>query len=286
VDFGPEVVVCARVRVLAEDEHARQGGDAEPGDRFAQEEDGLDVHDGLGAGRRVKAEGARDAARVEQGVDDDALVLLAGFDDPELLEEGEFLARGLRRVHGQAAGRKPVVLSLAHGAQVAGTEEDEELVEVFLRIDGRVDAETRVAHVRRNLSGEAVAPVVEGRGVEVQAHWRVLVDDVDGHGAVVEQPGVEELQLEGQLLVAPHALLGGEADISPLIVGDVLQHLGDLPLVVLEGTRGEIPGHGHDVFKSERGGLGLGLGGQHKKKKSGRKAERFESLEHSSFSLR
>ena len=149
-----------------------------------------------------------------------------------------------------------------------------------------MDAKSRIAHVRGNLAGEVVPAVVEGRGVEIQARGGVLVDDVDGYGAVVEQSGVEELQFEGQLLVAPQALFGVETDVAPLVVGDVAQYLGNLALVVLEGLGREFPGQGLDVLKSERSGLGQGLVGQNKKKKSGRKAERFESHEHSLCSLK
>ena len=63
-------------------------------------------------------------------------------------------------------------------------------------LDRVVDAEAGVAEVLRDAAREVVLAVVELVRVEVEVADALRVDDVDPDGAVVEEPGMEELHLE------------------------------------------------------------------------------------------
>ena len=93
-----------------------------------------------------------------------AFAVSAGSHQPELAEPGELLAPRLGRVDRQPAGRGAEHLIAADGPEVAGAEEDDDLVAVLGRLDRVVQAETREPEVLRHATGEVVLPVVEHRG--------------------------------------------------------------------------------------------------------------------------
>src|SRR5262245_66289647 len=51
---------------------------------------------------------------------------------------------------------------------------------------------------------------------------------------------MKELDLEGQLLVPPERVIGTEADVAPLVVGDLEEPVGHLALLLAKGLRGEL----------------------------------------------
>src|SRR6185503_12190771 len=146
---------------------------------------------------------------------------------------------------------EPEALVAADGAEVAGAEENDDLVVVVGLLDRVVEAEAGVAEVLRHLAGEVVLPVVEVARRELERLHAVRVDGAQLHDAVVVEAGVEELHLEGQLLVAPEGAIGAEADVAPLVVTELQEPVGNLPTRVLEGLRGDLLGLLGDVVQAE-----------------------------------
>src|SRR4030095_12650788 len=78
-----------------------------------------------------------------------------------------------------------------------------------------------------------------------------VIDDIHRHGAIVIEAGMEELHLERQLLILPQRPLGTEADVAPLVIGDLGQPRRDLATRVLERFLGELLGAAGDVLETE-----------------------------------
>jgi len=93
-----------------------------------------------------------------------------------------------------------------------------------------VHAEAGEAEVLRHAAREVVLPVVEHVRREAKGLHARRLDEVHLHGAIVVQAGVKELYLEGELLRAPERLVGPEADVPPLVVAELQQPIGNLPL--------------------------------------------------------
>ena len=251
--LGAEVVE-GPVGVLAVEEHAGERRDAELAHLLAQEETALDLDRRLLARADHEAIGAGEARAVEQGVDRQAVGPGGGADQPELLEVGELLAPGLRRVDTEPARRQPEPLVLPDRPEVARAEEDDDLVVVVPRLDRIVDAEARIAELLRHPAGEVGLAVVELVGRELDRVRPLRLDDVHPHGPVVVQPRVEELDLEGHPPVTPERLLGAKADLSPLVVADLEQPVGHAPLRIPEGVLREPACPLGDVVETERRG--------------------------------
>jgi hypothetical protein len=157
VDLGA-VVLGLGIGVLAGEEHAGHGSDADLLGGLAHEDHALHVDDQLLAGPGGVGVGAGDAGAVQQGVEGDLLVPGLGGEEPELAEPGELLALGRGGVHGQAAGGEPVVVVAGHPAQVAGAQKDQELVGVVLVLVRGVEAEAGRADLLGHLVHEGVLP--------------------------------------------------------------------------------------------------------------------------------
>ena len=102
------IVVEAPAVGLIEQEHRSQRRNADHVQVGAREERELDVHDGLDARLHGEAVGSRGGLALEQRIDDDRRRLRRRPLDPEMRERRKFLARGLRGIDRQAAGRKAV----------------------------------------------------------------------------------------------------------------------------------------------------------------------------------
>lgn len=89
VDLRAPVVGHAPV-VLAALVHARQRRDADPLDRLARIQGGVDIHDQGGSGRDDEAIGAGYAGRIEQCIDRQLLVASGGSFEPEVGKAREF----------------------------------------------------------------------------------------------------------------------------------------------------------------------------------------------------
>jgi hypothetical protein len=172
---------------------------------------------------------------------------------PELAEVRELLARGRRRVDGHRACREPVDEVAPDRAEVAGAEEDDHLVEVVAALDRVVEPQARVAEVLGHHAAELVATVVELARVERDGVDTLRVHHVHPHDAVVEEARVEELELEGEVRLPPDRELGAEADVPPLVVGDLAQPARHLAARVAVGLAGELLGALRHVVEGERG---------------------------------
>jgi hypothetical protein len=247
VHLRPEVVE-APGRVLAEEEHARQRGEPELRDRPPREEPRLHLDPRLDPREHVEPVGPGDARPVEQRVEDEVLRVLRRRLEPELGERGELLARRLDGVDRDPPRREAVHVVAPERAEVARTEEHDELVPVGLALQRVVHAEARVADVARDAVREVVLPVVEALGVERHRAGDAALDDVHLDAPVVVQAGVEELDLEGQPALAPEGVVRPEPDVAPAVVGD-----GAGPL--------EHPGRDLGALAVGRGRQGLGPGG-------------------------
>jgi hypothetical protein len=130
-------------------------------------------------------------------------------------------------------------------AEVAGADEDDHLVEVIPAVDAVVDAEPRVAEVRRQRLREAVPTVVEETGVEGEGASDAAFDQVDRDGPIEEESQMEELELERQSLFAPDRPGRFEADVAMLVVIEIQQEVGHAalgrPIGLLRKGAGESP---------------------------------------------
>ena len=133
---------------------------------------------------------------------------------------------------------------------------------VIVLVDGMVKAKAGKAQVLGNEGLDLLALVVEkgprkGKGLAP----RPRADDRDPYRAIVVEPGVEELDREGELLLLPECFFGFEADVSPLIVLDVHEGIGDLALGAFERIFGEGFRLGNHALEG-KGCLGDGGRGQ------------------------
>jgi hypothetical protein len=115
-----------------------------------------------------------------------------------------------------------------------------------------VHTEPGEAEVLRDAAGELVLAVVEVAGRERHRTHALVVDHVNRHGAVVVQAGMKELHLEREALVLPQRPFGTEADVTPLIIGDLGEPGRDFAARILEGLLGELLGTGGDIIEGKR----------------------------------
>ncbi len=228
VGGGAPVVDGAPV-VGIEEVHAGQGGDPGRRDVDARVEHALHVEHGLLAGTHGEAIGAGSAAAVEQGVDHQRADAGLRPLQPERAEPGELLALRVCGADRQAARREPVDLPLGHGAEVAGAEEDADLVVGVGPVDRRMDAEPREAELlgrgRGGRTGGGIGVVEQLRGVRDPD--RAAVGDLEDVDALaVQEAAGEELGLERQVLAAPQRVLGAEPDAAVLVIGQVVEGRG------------------------------------------------------------
>jgi hypothetical protein len=109
--------------VLGVPEHRRQGCDPQPFDVVAQEQMVLDVHDHAPVAVGHDPEGAANAGPIEQGMDDDRIVLGGRGRNPVGDEIRELLGRAAGNVQRQAARRHADLPELADGTKIGRTEE-------------------------------------------------------------------------------------------------------------------------------------------------------------------
>ena len=177
------------------------------------------------AGPEDEAQGAGGARAVQQRVDRQRGGVGGRSLDPEGLEARELLAgRAAHGVDGQAARRQAVLLAAAQRAEVAGAQEDDQLVLVGRVVQRVVHAKAGVAEARPNsLRLKRWRPKSQARRVVSQHTRAALVHFVNLHRQHVAAAEVEELQLEGQALLAPDGLFGPVADVAQAVVVQRLQ---------------------------------------------------------------
>ena len=172
--------------------------------------------------------------------------------DPELAEARELLALRRGRVNSRAARRQPVDLPLANSAEVARAEEHQHLVFVARLVQRVVNPNAGEADVAQLLRIQLVAAVVEHCGVELDPLGHATrIERVDSHRFLKAAAGVEEHQLEWQLLGAPQRAVGAEADVAVSVVVEVAQLGRELGRRGFVGCGREIAGARCHVFEIE-----------------------------------
>jgi hypothetical protein len=172
---------------------------------------------------------------------------------------GRSILLGQPAVDRDAAGGEPVDRPLADEAVVARALEGAELVAGL--VQGIEDAEAGEAH-RLRRHRQVVVPVVEERRREGDGPGAAAVDlgDLDRRGE--DEARMEELQLEGQAVLAPPRGAGAEADVAVLVVVEPAQvgrHRAGPRLVGLGGQR---PGASRKLLEGEFLGADPGRGGE------------------------
>ena len=142
----PEIIHEA-VRILPAQEHARQRGDTQSLDRFAEEQPALHIHGQIQTGTNHEPVGARHAAAIQQGVDDQRIGILLGLFDPELAEDGEFFSLAQTGIDGQPPGGKAIGLTQPDGAEVTGAQEHGDFVEGVIMLERVVNPDTRETQI-------------------------------------------------------------------------------------------------------------------------------------------
>ena len=109
--------------------HAGERSDAQSLDGLSRIQRAVDVHD-LGApGRNLEAQCARDARRIQQGVQGQSSRILRRPLEPECSKAGEFLRPRECRIDGQGACRQSVLPRVAaHRPKVAGSQEGRDVI--------------------------------------------------------------------------------------------------------------------------------------------------------------
>ena len=255
VYLGAEVVAVRLV--LAELEHAGERGDAQRGDRPAQVEPRTHVDRGLRAGRDLEAVGTGGTWRFQQRVDDERSRAGRRALQPEDREARELLALPADGVDRQPACRQPVTLLGAERAEVAGAEEDDELVLVVGPVQRMVHAHAGVADVAPALRRERIAAVVEVAAVKAQVpHLALRRDLVDLHRLGLVLAEMEEHGRERQRVLrsitAPQRTLGAEPDVAVLVVAERLQLGRQHETAGAVGLGGQLPGLLGHVVEAER----------------------------------
>jgi hypothetical protein len=208
VDLRAPVVGHAFV-VLAVLEHAGAGCQAQALDGLARVQGRIHVHHQRVARRDGEAVGARDAGRVQQRQHHHRVGAGRGALQVKGREVRELLRARQAGVDRQAARGQAVLPLAAHGAEVARAQEGRHVAQ---RVGVEVQAKAREAQVcRQRVRLEAALAVVEQRRV-VSEFLRLAVGQlVEAHGALEEQPQVEELRLEAALLAGPQRVVGAKA---------------------------------------------------------------------------
>ena len=107
-------------------------------------------------------------------------------------------------------------------------------------------------------------PRVKSGALKTAARREILevhtgaVDDAHLHRPVVVQAGVEELHPKRRPVVVPERAFGTEADVAPLIVGDLEEPVGHLTLGIPVGFLGEFPRAAGDFVEVEGRDRGRG----------------------------
>ena len=233
VYFGAEV--AGQRLVFTREEHAGERRDAQCVYRAgtgAQKDAGADRGGGLLARPDHEAVGAGGAWRFEQRQHGDFGGAGGGALQPELGEARELFARATHGVDREATRRQAVLLAGAECAEVACALKHHQLVLVGLAIERVVQAETGVAEVAPKGWVERVLAVVEvGTPVRQVVHPAIGHEFVDAHWLGLVEAEVEKLGFKRQGIGAPERLLGLEADVAQLVVGDAVQPGGQLVAV-------------------------------------------------------
>jgi len=261
VDGGAEVARgegSGLGRLRAEEEHAGAGGDAHARQVAPGEEGRADMHHRGLARLDVEEVGAGDVVALQQRVDAQEADARGGALDPEFGEGREFLARRRGGSNGQPAGGNAVALAPPDRAEVAGAQEDAELVEMVGPVQRREQAEAGEAEIlalRRRLhplEAEMGGAVGDGSGLAL----RHLVQQ---HLFAEEKAAVVRLELEGQARLAPEGVGGVEADAAVAVIVEIGEALGQVGLARPRRAGGEVARElRHPLGAEGRGGGWVG----------------------------
>ncbi len=196
--------------VSAAAEHGGHRGDAQLFDVFACIDVGINGHDDLlGLAVDIETIGTCGAWRLEQCVDDEPRAVLGWGFEPELGEVRKLLRAAGIGVDSQAAGRKAVLASGVHRAEVTGAQKRKDVVTVDFR--GLEQTKARKAEVAAQLLGiDLGVRVVEQLGMEVHLA-RLLaggIDAVHAYRRLEPHAHMEKLHIELTVQVVPQRTLG------------------------------------------------------------------------------
>ena len=206
--------------------HRGQRRDAEARDLRAREQRRLDVHHHALAARHQELERADDRGALHQRIERDR-VADAGL-DIEVGEVGKLLRPvGDRDVDRDAARRQAVLREFADRAEIGGAEEGDPvvLVPVERAVARLLDAQAREARALRQLARRRIGRHVEIGLIVDDLARRVAVDDMHPDRLLEEQAEVEEGHRKSARPVGEQRIVVAVADLSPLLVVDLLQHL-------------------------------------------------------------
>ena len=217
VVHGVAIVVEARTIRGVEQEHRRQWRDAESTELYARKQRSVDVDDRLVAGLGREREGADDGRALEQRVNHDPLGAFRRPLDPEVRPRGELLTLAARRAHRQTARRQAVELAARDGAEIARALKHEKLVLVVRPVDRRAHAKPRIRGSRDRQRARC-AIGFEQIVVEQHAPRRLRDHEIDVHGDVVDEPGIEQIDSERSVFAVPDRRVGTKSDRPVLVV--------------------------------------------------------------------
>ena len=144
---------------------------------------------------------------------------------------------GLRGVDGETARGEAVALAAADGAEVARALKHHVLVEIVRAVDGPVDAEAGEAVRRSGIHLADERPESKEALVGHETLGGAVLDEPDLDGRVEKPAHGQQLDLEVEILAAPDRLIGAEANVAELIVGELAERLRQRRRRLGEGLR-------------------------------------------------
>ena len=249
--------------VLAEPIHAGQRRDAELGDVVADEQIGLDLHDGAGLLGRGDFIGTGQARPVEQGEDGDCALLRVGLGQPEMRKPRELFLGRSGGIDGNAARRGPVLVVLTRAAEIAGALEGQP---VGLAVRPVHHPEAGKAEIGRQLGRHRRIGIFEILRRIDHFPGGAADDDIDLHPLLVELVDMEKPHRERRGATPEQRLAGAEFYFLGLVEIDLAddrrrrlrRHIG-LPRHCLGGL---LQAREIERLRRSQGRAGLGGGGR------------------------
>ncbi len=125
-----------------------------------------------------------------------------------------------------------------------------------------MQAEAGKAEIDRQRPLDLVLPVVEKLPLVGDRRRHAVADDVDRHGALIQEAEVEELHPERPAAAAEKRAIRPEADVPVGVEIQPVERLGQGRGGLLEGHGGKLARPPHDILEAERvhrrGGILLG----------------------------
>jgi hypothetical protein len=198
----------------------------QPLDFLARIERSIHVHHERGRRMDDEAICTRDARRIQQSVDSELAEALGRPLEPECRKDRKLLGSIHAAVDGEAARRDAILHLATHRAEVARTEERDDVAN---RISVGEQPEAGEAQILRQArTVEPALAVVEHRGIVGDLARLTVYDLEHADGRFEEQPEVEELRLEAKLLFGPQRVIDPVRDGLMLVPVKIAHLVGNM----------------------------------------------------------